>query len=40
MKTFFQISSTQYDDDKILIIKALSHICKLFVKIKDGYAVR
>ena len=35
MKTF-QISSTRYDDDKILIIKALSHIQTL-CEITDGY---
>jgi hypothetical protein len=36
MQTFFQISSTQYADDKILIIKALSHIQTL-CEISDGY---
>ena len=36
MQTFFQISSTQYDDDKILIIKALSHMQTL-CEISDGY---
>jgi hypothetical protein len=35
MKTF-QISSTRYDDDKILIIKALSHIQTL-CEISNGY---
>jgi hypothetical protein len=36
MNTIFQISSTQYDEDKILIIKALSHIQTL-CEISDGY---
>jgi hypothetical protein len=36
MNTNFQISSTRYDDDKILIIKALSHIQTL-CEISDGY---
>ena len=36
MKTIFQISSTNYDGDKILIIKALSHIQTL-CEITDGY---
>ncbi len=36
MNTYFQISSTQYDDDKILIIKALSHLQTL-CEITDGY---
>ena len=35
MKTF-QISSTRYDDDKIIIIKALSHLQTL-CEIADGY---
>ena len=35
MKTF-QISSTRYDDDKIIIIKALSHLQTL-CEITDGY---
>ena len=35
MKTF-QISSIRYDDDKILIIKALSHLQTL-CEITDGY---
>ena len=36
MNTIFQISSTQYDDEKILIIKALSHLQTL-CEITDGY---
>ena len=32
----FQISSTHFDDDKILIIKAMSHIQTL-CEISDGY---
>jgi hypothetical protein len=36
MNSIFQISSTQYDEDKILIIKALSHIQTL-CEISDGY---
>ncbi len=36
MATFFQISSTRYDNDKILIIKALSHIQTL-CEISNGY---
>lgn len=36
MQTYFQISSTKYDDDKILIIKALSHMQTL-CEISDGY---
>ncbi len=36
MNTIFEISSTQYDEDKILIIKALSHIQTL-CEISDGY---
>jgi len=36
MITTFQISTTRYDDNKILIIKALSHIQTL-CEISDGY---
>jgi hypothetical protein len=36
MISTFQISSTRYDDDKILIIKALSHLQTL-CEISDGY---
>ena len=36
MKTVFQISSTSYDDDKISIIKALSHL-QTQCDISDGY---
>ena len=36
MNTTFQISSSQYNEDKILIIKALSHIQTL-CEISDGY---
>jgi len=36
MNTVFQIGSTRYDDDKIQVIKALSHLQTL-CEISDGY---
>jgi hypothetical protein len=42
MKTIFEISTTQYDEDKILLIKALSHLqtqCELSDAYKLGNPV-
>ena len=42
MKTIFEVSTTNYDDDKILIIKALSHlqtVCELTDSYKLGKPV-
>ena len=36
MKTIFEVSTTQYDEDKILIIKALSHLQTL-CELSDAY---
>jgi len=36
MKTIFEISTTQYDEDKIQIIKALSHLQTL-CEVSDAY---
>lgn len=36
MKTIFEVSTTHYDDDKILMIKALSHLQTL-CEITDAY---
>ena len=36
MKTVFEVSTTQYDEDKIIIIKALSHLQTL-CEISDAY---
>src|SRR3989304_2446376 len=36
MKTIFEVSTTQYDEDKIQIIKALSHLQTL-CEISDAY---
>ena len=36
MKTIFQVSSTNYDEDKILIIKAMSHL-QTVCEVSDGF---
>jgi hypothetical protein len=36
MKTIFEVSTTQYDEDKILIIKALSHL-QTQCELSDAY---